>query len=444
MKKLIAALMAAGLIATVMIGCGNSGTDQAAGSGATTDAGSGASDTADTNGEDRVLTLLHYFDPHDSGDPYSVGFMALLDKFYEETGIAVNLETVPWNEIESVLVMTNLSGSPSADMSWVGSQHLASLVNAGTLRPLNDFFDSIDTSDFIPTALEAAVHPGTGNKYIAMTSVHSRGLWYNRELVDAAPANWDELIETAVAATDSDTNTFGFAAFTPRAHDPMELYVGPWAWSTGAVLGNDDGSAAWDNEGVQRAIQMVSDLRNVHQVMPESSFVSDRVEILESFLNGNIAMILEGTFAYAPIMESALGQSGNIGFAPIPGAYGPAPGFTNGWSMAIPSNSAQPELAMEFMRFMLRPDVQVMHSMFDGGLPILNESFEDDFFAEALLPEIIDNLRNNGSTMDPFVYYVEALGAISLVNVSFALDPSQDLAEMLAESVRDFNRMYYE
>lgn len=154
-------------------------------------------------------------------------------------------------------------------------------------------------------------------------------------------------------------------------------------------------------------------------------------------------MLLEGTFAYAPIMESELGQSGKIKFAPIPGKNGPAPCFTNGWSMGIPSNSKQPDLAWEFVKYMVKPEVQIEHSKFDGGLPILNASYNDDFFKTNQYPEIADNLKNNSGTMDPFVYYQEALESLSTVNMSYAIDPTQDLEKMLTDSAQDFNKKYY-
>jgi multiple sugar transport system substrate-binding protein len=443
-KRIVALLTILAMVVAIFVACGTSNGEQTADAPAQNDESTEGEEVAaggDFAGE--VLTLLHYFDPNDTLDPYSVGFMALLEQFEEETGITVNLETVPWDEIESVLVMTNQSGNPTADISWVGSQRLASLVNAGALLPLDDFYESIDTSDFVDVVMESATHPATGSKYILQLSIHSRGLWYNREMVPTPPATWDELVEMAIEANDPDNNVFGFVGGFPRAFAAIEVIAAPWAWSAGGYLANPDGSAAWDNDGVERALQFISDLHNVHGVMPESAFIIDRNDLTESFRNGNFAMTIDGTHALAAMMESELGQAGLIGFAPIPGENGPAPGFTNGWSMAIPSNSRQPELAMEFMRFMIRPDIQIAHSKFDGGLPIINESFNDEFFTTGLYPEIISNVQENSGVMDPFVYYSEALNELAIVTASFALDPTQDLRQMLIDSAESFNRLYF-
>ena len=437
-KKMLSLFLAACIITTTaLIGCGKSSNDIAAPNNET------ATEDDTIKSTDKTLTLMHYFDPNDTQDSYSVGFMKLIEGFTAETGIKVNLETVPWNEIESKLVMTNQSGNPTCDISWVSSQKLASLVNAGALLPLDDYYKDLDTSDFIDQAIDAATFPGDGKKYLVEASVHSRGLWYNTDLIQTPPANWNELIDAAVSANAQDNNIYGFAAYTPKTYDPCELYLGPFTWSAGGQLANEDGSAAWDNEATKESIQLVSDLKNKHKVMPASCFTSDRAEILETFLNGKIAMLLEGTFAYAPIMESELGQSGKIKFAPIPGKNGPAPCFTNGWSMGIPSNSKQPDLAWEFIKYMVKPEVQIEHSKFDGGLPILNASYNDDFFKTNQYPEIVDNLKNNSGTMDPFVYYQEALESLSTVNMSYAIDPTQDLEKMLTDSAQDFNKKYY-
>lgn len=92
---------------------------------------------------------------------------------------------------------------------------------------------------------------------------------------------------------------------------------------------------------------------------------------------------------------------------------------------------------------MVQPEVQIAHSKFDGGLPILSECYEDEYFKSAQYPDIADNLAKNAGTMDPFVYYQEALEFFSTVNMSYMMDPSQDLEAMLQSSAKEFNTKYY-
>lgn len=430
-SKVIALGMTGVMTLCTLAGCGSKPEEPAA--------QDGQAKVSDT----KVLTLMHYFDPNNPEDPYSVGFVKLLEAFTADTGIEVKLETVPWNEIESKLVMTNQSGNPSCDLSWVSSQKLASLVNAGTLLPLDDYYAKIDTTDFIQQAMDAATYPGDGKKYLVEASVHSRGLWYNTDLVPEPPKTWAELVEIGQKVNKPESGVFAFAAYTPKSYDCAELYLAPFTWSAGGKLSNDDGSAAWNNESAKKALQFTSDLKNKYGLMGDSCFVSDQAELRHNFLNGNVAMLLENTAQLAEINESELGKSGKIKFAPIPGESGAAPCFTNGWSMAIPSHSKQPDLAWEFIKYMMRPDVQVEHSKFDGGLPILNECYSDEYFKSAQYPDIVANLQQNGGTMDPFVYYQEALESFSTVNMSYVMDPSQDLGQMLMDSEKGFNTKYY-
>jgi len=210
-KKILSLFLAVCIIiTTALTGCGESSNDTASPNNET------AKEDDTIESTDKTLTLMHYFDPNDTQDPYSVGFMKLIEGFTAETGIKVNLETVPWNEIESKLVMTNQSGNPTCDISWVSSQKLASLVNAGALLPLDDYYKDLDTSDFIDQAIDAATFPGDGKKYLVEASVHSRGLWYNTDLIQTPPADWNELIDAAVSANAQDNNIYGFAAYTPK------------------------------------------------------------------------------------------------------------------------------------------------------------------------------------------------------------------------------------
>lgn len=432
-KRIAALLLACGMLTGSLAGCGggDSKDETLAESGA---AGGGSGE---------VLTLMHYFDPNNPEDPYSVGFMALIDQFEKDTGIQIKLETVPWNEIESKLVMTNQSGNPTCDLSWVSSQKLSSLVNAGTLLPLDDYYARLDTSGFIQQALDAATYAGDDKKYLVEMSVHSRGLWYNTDLVPEPPKTWDELVEIGQKVNDPANGVYAFAAYTPKSYDTAELYLAPFTWSAGGKLGNEDGTAAWDNEGARKALQFASDLKNKYGLMGDSCFVSDQSELRHNFLNGNVAMLLENTAQLAEINQSELGKAGKIKFAPIPGETGPAPCFTNGWSAAIPSHSKHPDLAWKFIEYMVQPEVQIAHSKFDGGLPILSECYEDEYFKSAQYPDIADNLAKNAGTMDPFVYYQEALESFSTVNMSYMMDPSQDLEAMLQSSAKEFNTKYY-
>jgi len=130
---------------------------------------------------ERVLKLAHYIDPANKDDVYGVAMTEIIQQFEAETGIKVDLETLPWDQMESKLVISNAAGE-TVDLSWVSSQKLASLVNAGALRPIDDFVATYDKKimdDFSELEDKATVSELDGKKYLYLASMHTRMLWYN-------------------------------------------------------------------------------------------------------------------------------------------------------------------------------------------------------------------------------------------------------------------------
>lgn len=430
MRKYLSILLAVVTVLALLAGCG--------GKTSTPDAAASKAE-----GE-KVLRIAHWYDPSNTEDFYSVNFDKLVKRFESETGIKVVTEVIPGSELESKLVMTNQSGNPAADLFFVSSQKMASMVNAGALMPLDDYYATLDNlDDFNQGALDAATFVGDNHKYLMLASIHGRGLWYNTDYVKEAPRTLDELMAVAKEVSRPDEGFYGLTFWNQKHYGPCELVTSALTWAYGGTLCNPDGSASWNNEATKKAIEFVAEGIN-SKAVPESCMTAEYDETAETFAAGNVAMILDGTFRVTPFLkDSELGKAGKIKFAPIPGVDGAAPCFSNGWAMAIPTNSKQPDMAWEFMKFFATPETQIEHATFEGGLPILNSCYDDPAFKGYPFPEFSKNIQENGRPMDPFVYYQEGLEALSVVNMSYALDPTQDLAAMLEESAQEFNNKYY-
>ncbi|NLG24511.1 MAG: sugar ABC transporter substrate-binding protein, partial [Clostridiales bacterium] len=368
----------------------------------------------------------------------------LFARFSEQTGIQVEIEHVVWDQIDAKLVITNTAGAPAADLFWCSSQKLASLVNAGALRGLDDKIAAdLNAADFTDLMWSAVTYPGDGKKYMILASVHSRGLWYNTDLMPEAPKTWDELVTMGQAATNPDTNTFGFGFYGYNNYGAIEVGVAPFIWSAGGAIADDTGKATWNTPEAAEAIQFLSDLINVHKIAPESCYTSEFTEIQEAFKAGQIASFVTGTYAVSDLMQSELGMAGKIKFAPIPGKDGPAPNFSNGWSMGIPSMTSdeQADLAWQLIKFMCDPAIQAEHSVIEGGLPTTLASYASEAFQVEPFPSFLDNLPN-GRSMDPVLHYQEELQAAIVAVNTYFYDPSQNLQDLLDNSVNEFNAQF--
>jgi len=432
------------MVLTLAVGCSNSKASNSSTDSSGAPSGN-ESKTANSSGEKKVLKMAHYAVIDNEENSYDYGVGKILAKFTEQTGIEVELEVIPWDQLESKLVITNQSGEPSGDIFALSSQKLASVVNAGALMPLDDLIaKDFNKDDFNDAVFPAGTYVGDGKVYMILQSVHARGLYYNKDLVSTPPSTWDELVEIGKQVSKPEEGLYAFGFWGGKHYASVENILGPFIWSAGGKVTNDDGSAAWNTAEVAEAVKFLSDLVNEYKVSPESCLtVTDYNEIQESFKAGNIAMIIDGTYSYASYFESDLGKAGKIGFAPIPGKNGAAPNFSNGWAWGIPSNAKNPDLAWEFIKFFETKDIQIEHSKIEGGLPTLKACYEDETFKGYPFPDYIDNLQKYGRSMDPVVYYQEGLESLAIAAGAYCLDPSQDLSKLLEESATSFNKKYY-
>lgn len=394
---------------------------------------------------DRVLKIGHYVDPANSEDAIMKGTTELFAELSEQTGITIEIETIPWDQIEGKLVMTNQAGDPSADIYVISSQKLASIVNSGSLLPLDDYIDKdLDRSNFVPGAFEVGTYSGDGKVYCMLSSIHNRGLWYNKALMPNPPQNRAELVEFAKAATDKENNIYGFGFWGNQHYASMEVGVGQLMWDAGVKLCDDAGKATWATPEAAETVKFLADCIHEYEISPQTCYTMvDYAEVADMFLAGNIASYISGTYDMAKIQTSDIFKEGNVGFAPIPGTDGPAPTFSNGWAFAIPSKSKQPDLAWEFVVAFSQPEVQTKHAKFEGGMPIRVESYDDEVFSSGLYKELYANMEN-GRSMDPFVFYQESLEAIAMANTTYIMDPTADIEQLHLDAQNDFNSRYYE
>lgn len=451
-KKLMSLLLVLAMVCSMAAGCG--GGKETSGSqetkGETKEETKEASDneTKEASGgqEEKVLTMMNYIDPANTDDPMQSVVIKLYEQFTEETGIKIEYNVVPWDQLESKIVITNRAGAPS-DLVAVSSQKLASLVNSGALMPLDDMIDqSYNRDDFSNAVWAAGTYSGDNKVYCMLQSVHTRGIWYNTDYVKEAPKTWDEIVSAGQKAMSEHEGIYGFGFWGGKHYASVEASIGPLTWAGGGTLTNDNGSAAWDNDAVADAIKFMSDCVNAYKITPETCLsVSDYNDITQQFAAGNIAMIFDGSYAKPTLDASDLGKEGKFDFAPVPAKTegGLQPHFSNGWAWGIPSKSKHPELAWEFIKWFSQKKQQLAHSKAEGGLPITIEAQQDKLYQEGLEKKFVDNLNNNAQSMDPFVYYQEGLEELAIAGATYCLDPGSDLRAVLKESQEAFNQKYY-
>ncbi len=392
----------------------------------------------------KVLEIVHFIDAGGK-KPYDARAFEMYQKFTEQTGVKIDIKTVPWDQLDERLLVASQSGEPLGDLCAVSSQKVDYLVNGGALMPLNSWFDRrFKKEEFLPLVLQAGTSDFDGKLYLMLQSVHTRGLWYNKKYVTQPPRTLSELVETAEKAMAEHEGIYGLGFWGGTHYGAVEGTLSMLAWANGGSLAGKEGRATWANEGVASGVRFMSDCVNRYGISPKICLTTvDGLDVQEMFYNGKLAMIFDGSFAYSR-NEFNYESVEAYGFSPMPGVDGFSKNFSNGWAWGIPSNARQPDLAWSFIEWFESREVQIEHAQLEGTLPTRVDALEDASFASSgFAPQFIEDLIGYGRPMDKFIYYQSALEALAAASTEYCLTPTIDLEKALTDSQNLFNQKYY-
>jgi multiple sugar transport system substrate-binding protein len=290
-----------------------------------------------------------------------------------------------------------------------------------------------------------------GNRYGFLTSIHTRMLWYRKDLIPEPPETWDELVVIAQGLTDIDRNFWGYTWYAGRHFNAVELtYCNP-IWEQGGKISSEDGRAAWDNEYVANTVQMHRDFLYKYRISPTSvlagGVTSSGGDIWTMFVGNQSAMMINGAWILGDASDGAgkpLWDAGKIGVAPIPSFPGKKPQhFANGWAIGIPTGAKHPDQAWEFIKYFESPGPQLKHSLVEGGMPTRMSAWDDPALSDPTRQFFLENIKEYGRPMDPLVFYDEALNSLAITFQELLLEPQQDIISTLEKSANEFNNKYY-
>ncbi len=261
------------------------------------------------------------------------------------------------------------------DIIVIAHDQAGALVENGLLAPV-DLGGMAD--EFVPNALSACTF--NGELYCMPYATENMAFFYNTDLVEAAPATWDEVISVGEALM-ADGQTTYVMAVTGSTYD---LY--PFFTAYGGYIFGKDASGNWnpqdlgvDNEGMVEAVGLLADLVAKGDIPADWDWGNNHA----LFETAEAPFIMAGPWALDRIRESGVpyavanfpaGPAGE-GF-PFAGTQG---FFINGLSDNV-------LLAQAFLTEFVATDA-VMQALYEAGgrpsafLPVLNATEDADLAA---------------------------------------------------------------
>lgn len=245
--------------------------------------------------------------------------------------------------------------------------------------PLDDFLAAQDPDDpervragefYDACWMEAAYD---GKVYAIPNSTDDRVLFYNKDLliaagyVDAAgeavpPRTWAELKEYAVNLSKWDAaGNLVRVGFIPNYGNSW-LYL--YGWQNGGKFMSADGRiCTLDDPRIAEALAYMTDVYDAvgGRAVAESFISTFQSGVLDPFLNGKVAMKINGNGEMGTIARYKPGLNFGAAPAPRPAALADEPvTWSGGFSWAIPRGAAHPEVAWEFIRWMVSEEATLL------------------------------------------------------------------------------------
>ncbi|HLE56632.1 MAG TPA: ABC transporter substrate-binding protein [Rhodothermia bacterium] len=322
----------------------------------------------------------------------------LIARFEEEhPGIRIDAQYIPTGEALVQKLVTSVQSKTAPDISWIHSHYLEDLVGADAIYEMKHFtegpngLDSLDLADIHPALIEYGSFRGT--LYSMPMEATNLGLVYNKDHFrevgldsDSPPSDWAELLDMSQKLTrdlngDGKLDRVGFMPAVVPADGPQGPYMmwqwTPFLWQAGGYLINKEQTQVlFDSDAAVMALTLWKDLYEKQRL---GQFSNDW---MISFASGQASMMLDGPWNL-PRYPELLGDI-DWGVAMLPAGPAKRATVVAGEYLAIFKQSANPDSAWAFVKWMVDPEVQAFWSMKSGYLPIRGAVMDIDWYRQFL------------------------------------------------------------
>ena len=381
-------------------------------------------------------------------DP-AVGLQTLGDEFTAETGIAVKVHQIPWASYQDQVFLN--FGNKQTDFDIVVGD--SQWMGRGATRGLY-----LELTDWMPQAVDiATIHPmakrylmeypaGSGRYYAAPCETDAIGFVYRRDWFEdpaeqaayrarygrdlAPPDTWEEFRDVAEFFQRPDDKRYGCALLTGRGYDSLVMGFQPFLWDWGGSWGDRETFEIAGHINGPEAVAGLEFMKEVLQYSIPGGVSSDYMQVLDAFMNGSTAMVLD----YFPFFPGIVGAMGDkVGFFVVP-RHGDRRVVSlggQGFSISTKIPAAQQELARQFIAWFQQTEVQKRWITHPGCFTANTELLASDEFADAYpfnatFAQSLDLLRDFWNVPQ----YNELLAAAAR-NIGEALDGARTPKEAL-------------
>ncbi len=309
-------------------------------------------------------------------------------------------------------VLLDFSAGVGPDVFSVSGEGIPEFVSADYMMPLDDMLAGWDEYSNFPDGMKE-MPAYNGSTYAVMYDTDTRLVYYRNDVFEAAgielpwnPTSWEDIFAASRQIRDNTENVI-----------PLEVQSGT-IWGEATTIGGffmllrgtndvllDTSDNKWivESPGIEAAFKFYEDM--FAEGLSEADLFMEAEPwvpyLQEGFRDGNVGIIVSGSWMwglYAPDSEWAPipDRDEVVSWAPMP-AMEPGAGLGGrdfvgmggGWGWSMAKNSANPELAWEFIQFMSSADSITRYVNDMGSIPARSDAVSDEAFFNELATSVL-------------------------------------------------------
>lgn len=394
--------------------------------------------------EVKTIELLTFFNPDGEGGR-ELALKTIIDNFTEETGIKVKYNTVPWDEVDTQLILSEQAGN-SPDITFVRDKEFARHMEVGSLKPLDDYINTELSDEEIEDHLNWEVGTYNESKYVFPTSYIATALYMRKDLLQEKglepPKTWDEFIEVGKSINSDSTSGYLFGGSPAQANqlDWLESMI----VNRGGVVINENGKAAFDSQAGIESFNFLKNTIHDSEITPINVTSISYDEVTDGFAAKKTGMIIEGSHRYSTIADVLGEENIELGYIPGIDETQPSPTVISSWNLGIPKSSKHPDEAWEFIKYFISVESSLTYAKLSGEVPTLQSVMENDYFdspEQEVIRFFADYINENSVVAVAPSTSKQLYDIVAETLQAIVLDKDSNTEEILKNATEQYNKI---
>jgi multiple sugar transport system substrate-binding protein len=268
----------------------------------------------------------------------------------EHPTVTVDVQMTPWADYWTKLRAT-VSGGAAPDVFWMNGPNFQLYADNKVIMPVSDQINAakLDLGVY-PKAL-VDLYTFEGEVYGLPKDFDTVGVWYNKELFDAAGVaypkddwTWADFKAASAKLTDSAKGVYAVGANLSA----QEYYYNTIYQAGGQVISPDGKTSGYDQPATIAGLRFWTDLIKASD-SPDLKTMTD-TQPLQLFESGKLAMYWGGSWNVSEFSKNEYTKA-RVDVVPLPAGVKRAT-IIHGVANVVSAKTTHPEQAWEFVRFL--------------------------------------------------------------------------------------------